>query len=336
MDDGALDEAAAEWLFERENGFSAERERAFAYWCAEDARHAEAVRRVERTMELFGEMPAVRSQLETRLDNTRVAAPPAPIPAFRRMVWIGGIAAALVLGLIAFTWSTKRSAAPLVHYATDTAALRSLSLPDSSVMDINVGSNVTVQFLPHERRVTLQQGEAHFQVAHDSSRPFIVTAGNVSVRAVGTAFDVRMTPDAVDVVVVEGKVELSRSQDEFSGAPAEPLPLLVAGKRAQVARDVGNAVPKIEAIDDRSIHSLLTWQTPMASFTDVPLRDVIVRFNRRNTIQLVLDDAELGKRKIGGKIALDQVEAFVRLLEQDGDIVADRATAGRITLRRAH
>ena len=101
-------------------------------------------------------------------------------------------------------------------------------------------------------------------------------------------------------------------------------------------RDAVDAAPQIQAIDAGSIRSLLTWQTPMTSFTDVPLRDVVTRFNRRNVTQLVLEDAELGTRTIGGKFALDQVDAFVRLLEQDGDIVVDRITPGQIALRRAH
>ena len=68
---------------------------------------------------------------------------------------------------------------------------------------------------------------------------------------------------------------------------------------------------------------------------DVPLREIVVQFNRRNTVQLVLEDAALGERNVGGVIALDQVEAFVRLLVQDGDIVAEPRAANEILLRRA-
>jgi ferric-dicitrate binding protein FerR (iron transport regulator) len=61
----------------------------------------------------------------------------------------------------------------------------------------------------------------------------------------------------------------------------------------------------------------------------------VARFNRRNVTQLVLKDADLGERRIGGMIALDQVDAFVRLLAQDGEIVVERQPAGQIGLRRA-
>ena len=71
------------------------------------------------------------------------------------------------------------------------------------------------------------------------------------------------------------------------------------------------------------------------TFTNLPLRDAVTLFNRRNTQQLILADAALGERKIGGTFAADQVEAFVRLLAQDGDIAVERRAATEIVLRRA-
>jgi ferric-dicitrate binding protein FerR (iron transport regulator) len=71
------------------------------------------------------------------------------------------------------------------------------------------------------------------------------------------------------------------------------------------------------------------------TFTDLPLRDAVTLFNRRNATQLVLADAALGERKIGGAFAADQVEAFVRLLADDGEVAVVRRDATEIVLRRA-
>jgi transmembrane sensor len=154
------------------------------------------------------------------------------------------------------------------------------------------------------------------------------------VRAVGTAFDVRIATKAVDVLVDEGKVEVRRKVALLSSVPAVAAPLY-AGERVQVSSDDRVAPPNIEKVDARTIRTMLTWQNPMTNFSDVPLRDVVARFNRRNIVQLVLKDADLGERKIGGMIALDQVDAFVRLLARDGELVAERGAAGEIVLRRA-
>jgi ferric-dicitrate binding protein FerR (iron transport regulator) len=62
----------------------------------------------------------------------------------------------------------------------------------------------------------------------------------------------------------------------------------------------------------------------MTSFTDVPLHEMVARINRCNATQLVIADSDLSDKKIGGVIALNQVDAFIRLLQQDGDITAER------------
>jgi transmembrane sensor len=332
-DDSRLDEVAAEWLCERDTGFTPNRASEFAAWCAADPRHAAACRRVERTLALLDELPTVRAPLERRLRT--LPDDRSQLVAFRRWAWLGAAAAVLLAGLVFWRWRPE-PAAPTWHYATDRTVQRSVALPDGSVMDVNVDSDVTVRFTPAERHITLNRGEAHFQVAHKPDWPFIVTAGDVAVRAVGTAFEVRLTTEVVDVVVVEGKVQLGRKLAGNSPAAAEPPPVLLAGERAWMVRHALAEKPRIQGIDADSIRSLLTWQTPMVSFTDVPLRDVITRLNRHAGIQLALEDEEMGDRKIGGMIALDQIDAFVRLLEQDGEMVADRTTPGRITLRHRH
>jgi transmembrane sensor len=337
--DSVFDEAAAEWLFEREEGFTPARAQAFAEWCNCDPRHAQAVAQVERTLALLDEMPSVRSSLEARLTSSSTSLEtPATSHAtrFLRLAWAASFAALLLAGLGTW-WGISVRVPQEEHYATDASAQRSLALPDGSVMDINIGSDVAVRFTARERLVTLNKGEAHFQVVHDTARPFVVIAGGVSVRAVGTAFNVRLGADAVDVLVVEGKIELRRSAviSRNDASTVSSTPLIRAGERAQMSRLNQSAALTIDRVDAPAIRTMLTWQNPMTSFTDVPLRDVVVRFNCCNTIQLVLEDADLRERKIGGKIALDQVDEFVRLLEQDGDVIADRATPGRITLRRA-
>ena len=116
--------------------------------------------------------------------------------------------------------------------------------------------------------------------------------------------------------------------------PAE-RPQLVAGERVAIPRAAAVAPAKIERVSAEMLRASSQWHSAVITFYDLPLRTVVGQFNRRNALQLVLADAELGARKIGGTFAADQVEAFVRLLEQDGDVVAERRGAGEIVLRRA-
>jgi len=339
----ALEDAAIALLTERDDGFSPAREREFAQWLRADPRHAATVARLEQTLGLLGELPAFRTQLNTAFDRAApiVPFPPITAPAVRptrrwprAFAWTS-LAAALALGSF-LGWQALRPPAA-IHYTTTVAGYERARLDDGSTLELNAASAARVQFTPAERRVNLEAGEAHFAVAHDTARPFIVTAGGVSVRAVGTAFSVRLGNHGVEVLVTEGKVEITRDDADSTPAPALPAahPLLVAGERTVILRDAANTAAAIERVSTDALQAAVRWHSQVMTFTNLPLRDAVTLFNRRNTQQLILADAALGERKIGGTFAADQVEAFVRLLAQDGDITAERRAAAEIILRRA-
>ncbi|MCX6933001.1 MAG: FecR domain-containing protein, partial [Verrucomicrobia bacterium] len=202
--DDAIETAAAEWLVERDAGFAPGRASAFAAWCAADPRHEAAVLRTEYALDLIGEMPAIRAPLAARLaEETKIVRP----AFFRVPGWSAGLAAALTLAAV--VWWTFPSPAPATqHYATAPTRQQQVALVDGSVINLNVSPDVQLALPPAARRVTLTAGEAHFAVAHDTARPFIVSAGGVSVRAVGPAFRVRLGEHGVEVLVTEGKVEV--------------------------------------------------------------------------------------------------------------------------------
>ena len=336
-----IEDAAIAWLTERDDGFSPARERAFAHWLRTDPRHAATVARLEQTLGLLGELPAFRSEINTAFDRAAlvVAFPPATAeqptlaPAPRRwsrtFAW-AGLAAALALGSF-LGWHALRPPAT-IHYTTTVAGYERARLDDGSTLELNAASAARVQFTAAERRVELTNGEAHFAVAHDTARPFIVNAGGIAVRAVGTAFNVRYTDaGAIEVTVTEGKVRVGQSGPASSSA--ESAPLVSAGQRMVLPRHA--PPPTVEQVDPAALRAALAWQSRLADFAEAPLADVIARFNTRSRIQLFLADETLADRRIGGTFALDESEAFVRLLERDGEIIGERRGETEIHLRRA-
>jgi transmembrane sensor len=329
-----IEDAAIAWLTEREDGFSPPREREFAQWLRADPRHAATVARLEQTLNLLGELPAFRTEINEAFDRA------APVETFalfappsrrwpRALAWTG-LAAALTLG--AFTGLQSLSRTPVAYYTTTVAGYERARLDDGSTLELNAASAARVQFTAAERRVQLESGEAHFAVAHDTARPFIVIAGKVAVRAVGTAFNVRYAANGdVEVIVTEGKVRIGHAGP--SSASSESAPLVSAGQRLFLPNQT--PAPVVEKIDPSTLRAALAWQSRLADFAEAPLADVIARFNARSRIQLILDDEQLAIRRIGGTFALDEAEAFVRLLERDGEIVGERRGETEIHLRRA-
>ena len=169
-------------------------------------------------------------------------------------------------------------------------------------------------------------------VAKDTARPFVVYAGDVSLRAVGTVFNVRHGSNgAVEVIVTEGRVRVTSPHATPFGR--EGTQLVSAGERLHVPLTEGALT--VERVTSTSLREALQWQSILAEFADVPLGDAVARFNTRSQVQLIVDDPELASRRIGGTFALDQAEAFVRLLERDGIVVGERRNENEIHLRLA-
>lgn len=330
-----LEDTAIAWLMERDEGWAPGRERAFAAWLRSDPGHAAAVARLEQTLGLLHELPEYRTEVNTEFDRAAPVVPfysaPAAVPVARRrtrvLLWWSVAAAVLALGIGWRVWHASRT----LEYRTTVAGYERALLNDGSTLELNAATAVRVSFTAAERHVELESGEAHFTVAHDTTRPFVVRAGGIAVRAVGTAFNVRYTAAGVEVTVVEGKVRVG--QHGADSAAAASAPLVVAGERLRIPQEA--PAPVAEKISPVELRQVLAWQGRLVEFAEAPLSEVIARFNVRNRVQLLLSDAELGAHRVGGTFAIDEPEAFVRLLERDGAVVVERRGDGKILLQRA-
>ena len=330
-----IEDAAIVWLAERDDGFTAERTHEFTAWCKADSRHIAAVVRMEKALGPLAALPAFRSELNRHFGRHSPPRPGASVlnfPARRhRATWAGvGLAAALVLGVFGFR--SFRAPTPELRYATAAAGYERVRLDDGSTLELNGASAVRTRFTASERTVQLDAGEAHFAVSHDPARPFVVRAGGVAVRAVGTAFNVRYTAGAVEVIVAEGKV---RVESTAAMQPlAATLPMVSAGERVVVSSVASSSPPRVEKMTPAALSESLAWQRRLVDFADEPLHEIVRQFNLHNRLQLELADPALGVQRIGGTFARGEVEAFVRLLERDGEIVAERRGDDTLVLRR--
>ena len=124
------------------------------------------------------------------LDRARLLPEASAAPPSRRRLLVGGgaLAASVVAG--AGGWLAYR-AARTVRIETAKGEIRRVPLSDGSLAIVNTGSDVKVELAADLRAVRLGEGEAWFEVARDKARPFVVAAGDVRVRALGTS---RMIP----------------------------------------------------------------------------------------------------------------------------------------------
>jgi transmembrane sensor len=340
-----VERAAGDWLARIDRGLTPAEAEAFAAWEAADPRHAAEFRRLTelwQQLDRADEMPALRQLAPVReRPQRRLADVLRP-----RWTW-GALGAAAALALAAIgNWNfvrqpfagTPPAAAEGVAYRVIPEAGRRLTLADGTGVRLNADAEIEEAFTASERRVRLLRGEAHFTVVPDAARPFVVAAGPVAVRAVGTAFNIRLGGEAIEVLVTEGRVRV----DDAAGGrsllaaieetPAEATAVLGAGARVVLAlADPGPATPV--AVASEEIGQALAWLGPQLVFDRTPLADVVSAFNRFNRRQLVLGDPALAARLVGGTFRADHVDAFVRLLETGFEIAAEPRGDGEIVLR---
>lgn len=202
-------------------------------------------------------------------------------------------------------------------------------LPDGSTVELKDGAKVEIDFNGGFRRVRLTNGEAHFQVTKDKARPFIVSAGKVEVRAVGTAFSVQLASEEVDVLVTEGRVQVG------ADAAKEPVSAYVdAGGRCVIAADL---LPRVETISSAEAGERLAWRVTQLEFSRTPLSEVVGLMNRHAPVgqmtRFEIADRELSAIKLTGFLRADNTEGLLRLLENNFQVRSERV-GERIVLRR--
>jgi transmembrane sensor len=181
-----------------------------------------------------------------------------------------------------------------------------VQLPDGSTATLGSDTGLRMAFSRTERNLDLTQGEAFFDVAHDTARPFVVHAGNYHVIAVGTRFDVRRTSGRLRVVVTRGLVRLQSAHD-----PAAAATMLPAGSIATVAG--GDVLVQHLSLDEA--RERLSWRDGYAVFHNTPLAEAVEEFNRYNARKIVIADPSLDTLRVGGHFRLDNSGAFVRLMQ---------------------
>ena len=154
----------------------------------------------------------------------------------------------------------------------------------------------------------------------------------MAVRAVGTVFNVRLARGALEVVVSEGRVKLEPPPVD---TVAREATVLSVGESAVLLLGAPALVPQVTALAVPELAARLAWQPRLLDFTGAPLTDIVAEFNRRNPVQLAVDDATLGALRLSAAFRSDNVEGFVRLMESDFGMRAESRSEREIVLRRA-
>ena len=250
----------------------------------------------------------------------------------RRRGWAAAAAAAVAacaLGL-GLQWAPGTGTAPVMTAAQDSGAeVRETFLADGSHVQLAAETSISVELTDKQRTVVMQQGAAYFTVAHNPERPFIVKAGGLDVRAIGTAFNVRRAGSRTVVTVVEGVVDVQPTG-------------VASGVRARAGTEVawadGGSSPVVTAVDPAQA---LSWQLGRLDYDGEPLESVVADINRYSRKRVLIRDAAVGEILIWGTVRTEDTEKWVEALpslfpvdlsrDAEGNLVLSVRPAGRNT-----
>jgi len=240
----------------------------------------------------------------------------------RRNILAGSAAATLVAAVGTAIW---RYAQDVELYRTRLGERRAVRLADGSRIHLNTASTVEVSLRKDSRRVRLVKGEALFEVAHDPSRPFLVDAGAAKLRAVGTAFNVRIREAVVELTVTEGVVAVAENVAAVRRVDAQHV---AAGGGAVIR---GGAVAPT-ALNPNLLRQRVAWQDGVIELDGETLSQAVDEFNRYRDRPIIVGDPRLANLRVGGRFEVDEAAKFLTAVEGSFPVEAITANDGSILL----
>jgi transmembrane sensor len=315
---GLVEQQAARWLAARDaHAQSPEDEATFGEWLDADIRHRVAFLRLQSAWGRCDRLKELRP-LDREVDAELLRG--AALRERRPFTW--AVAATVVVALIAGFFMVQAQLG-WKHYETPIGGIARIVLEDGSVIHLNTNSEIRVRQGSRKREVRLLRGEGRFQVIHNVSRPFIVTAADTKVRATGTAFAVRLREsERIEVLVAEGSVAIASDS-------VPRVPPLEAGEAATFA-DHHVSVSRMEA---QQIERRLAWTSGRLQFRGESLGEAVGEFNRYNRRQLRIADPSLAQLRVGGTFNATDPDSFAAALASAFNLRIDPSQPDAIVLQ---
>ena len=286
------DEQAAAWAVRSaERPLTPEEQQQLDEWLAQSSRNLGAYVRAQAIWTDIDRLSAMDGKPRVEPD-----APPAP-SRWRRYAVAASLAVAVLGGGLTYDRLAGR-------VATARAEVREIALSDGSSAVLDGGAVLQVRYGGNRRHIVLRRGQALFDVVHDPSRPFTVTADGVTIRAVGTRFAVGVEGGDVEVTVAEGTVAVAEE-----GAP----PRLIRANQQFVVAPTG---PRRASLDEAEVGRRLAWRSGLLVFSGQSLERAAGEVNRYSSVPVVIDDPTLARAEFVGVFRIGDGRAFAQAAAQ--------------------
>lgn len=317
---------AADWQLRLKNDPALEISSEFLEWISDD-KNCRAYRAVEEGYAALEDIGALPEILEMRRDALRRA----HHVGTRRWLpkaWVARAAAAIVAVAMLGSGVLYMVLHNANVYETGVGERRIVALPDGSRISLDSDTEVQVHYTEHARTLDLDRGRARFDVAHDVTRPFTVTAGTETVVAVGTSFNVEKIGKKILVTLIQGHVVIKSAVPEDEPKEKSKPPVsLTAGQKMVASLDNKPVVAQA------NLQAATAWEAGHLVFEDTTLAEAVARVNRY-TEKPVIVDPSVADLHISGVFNAGDVGSFVSAVTSYFPILATTTSDNDILLQR--
>jgi transmembrane sensor len=266
----------------------------FHAWLGESEQHRRAFNRMTHVWERAGE---IRIRAHSDISRTRNGRRSRFTP------WAATVTATVLLAVFAAAYYWRDSA-----FVTGVGQQQVRLLRDGTRVVLNTDTRIEVNYDASARRVRLVRGEARFDVSKHPSWPFLVSAGDQEIRALGTSFIVRHDDiENLSVTLVEGRISvrpIARNEE----APSQDPQVLAPGQRLIISPQHAPAVDRPE------LTRVTAWERGRVEFEETPLEEAASEMNRYSTTHLTIADAQVAQLRVGGVFRAGDSDEFVKIV----------------------
>jgi len=240
----------------------------------------------------------------------------------RRRWYVAAPALAASVAAAAVFISTLINPAPeYTTFATQRGETEEVNLSDGSVIALNTSTEIQVLIDDELRSVRLLRGEALFDVARDTSRPFVVASSHAETSVLGTRFNIYESAESTVVSVLSGVVEVA------SGDTQSTLVTLIAGHEFELDAATGRQ-------DIRSFkpNAVTAWRRGFSYHENKPLSAVVADLNRYFSTEIVIGDETLNDIPVTGGFDVTDQSVAIEALSIALSLKAERGDGARIVL----
>ncbi|SHL93291.1 FecR family protein [Chitinophaga sp. CF418] len=265
------------------------------------------------------------------------AAPQATLPESRSWLRKNGIrvlavAASLMVVILGGWWSLRDRKEPdnkelVSEISTRHGSRTMVTLPDGSVVFLNVSSKLTYDYGNDDSRQVVLEGEAFFDVFKDEQRPFIIHTKKMDITVLGTTFNVRAYEEdkTVETSLIQGKVEVTIKGEVPKKVILSPNQKIVLFNEEQQPRVVSVPTPgnpdkesyRLEEVTVNPLDSLVAetaWKENCLVFNNERFADIALKMERWYDVQIIFEDKQVEDYRFTGTFINETVDQTLEAL----------------------